>query len=105
MDMITQGFIAACTLIWLLSYLPVRRVFGYALLVDILCTGTLIMMFAGSYAGMMTGVIAGLMISMFLRVGRALFGAERLTVARRKNAIAPSIVWRDIPPVKWRNIS
>ena len=93
MDMITQGAIAALTMMWLISYLPFRRVLGYAFIVDVLVTGTFIFMFAGSYAGMMTGVIAGLFVSMTLRVGKAVLGTERLTIARRKGRIVPSPVW------------
>lgn len=96
MDMIIQGLIAAATIIWLLSYFPMRRIFGYAVVVDIICTGLMITMFAGSYAGMMTGVIAGLFISMFIRVGTWVFGAERLTLRRRQHAVIPSPVWERV---------
>ena len=93
MDMITQGFIAALTMVWLLSYIGFRKVFAYAFLCDIIVTGLFIWMFAGSYAGMMTGVIAGLMVSIFLRVGGKIFGRERLRVARQKGDILPSTYW------------
>lgn len=94
MDMITQGFIAAITVLWLLHYVGLRRIFGYAAIVDIVVTAGFIWMFAGSYAGMMTGVIAGLMVSITLKVGRALFGYERAVLARRRNRVLPSFVWR-----------
>ena len=94
MDMIVQGFIAALTFVWLLSYLPIRRVFGYALFFDITITAILMFMFAGSYAGMMTAVIAGMMLSAFLRLGGWVFGVERLTLRRRKREVIPSFVWR-----------
>lgn len=94
MDMIAQGFIAALTVLWLLSYIGFRKVFGYAFAADVLITGGMIYMFAGSYAGMMTGVIAGLMISITLKVGARVFGKERLALARRKGRITPSLFWR-----------
>lgn len=93
MDMITQGFIAAVTVVYLMSYFPMRRIFGYAFMFDIVITSGFIYMFAGSYAGMMTGVIAGLFVSMVLRMGGWLFGVERLVIARRKNHILPEPVW------------
>lgn len=93
MDMITQGFIAAMTVLWILHYFGLRRVFGLAAVVDIIVTAGFIWMFAGSYAGMMTGVIAGLMVSITLKFGRALVGYERLRLMRRKGAILPSFVW------------
>lgn len=94
MDMITQGMIAAATVLWLLHYVGIRRVFGYNAIVDFVVTAGFIWMFAGSYAGMMTGVIAGLMVSITLKIGRAMFGYEKATFARRKGRIIPSFIWR-----------
>ena len=93
MDMITQGFIAAATVIWLLSYIGFRRVFAYAFLADLVITAGMVYMFAGSYAGMMTGVIAGITVSAFLRIGRSVAGVERIRVMRRYGHILPSVVW------------
>jgi hypothetical protein len=93
MDMISQGFIAALTVLWLLSYLKFRRVFAFAFVVDAVCTGLLIYMFSGSYAGMMTGVIGGAMISLFLRAGRSVAGTEKLMFVRKRGHLLPSPVW------------
>ena len=93
MDMIVQGGIAAATALWLLSYLGFRRVFGFALVTDFVVTGTFILMFAGSYAGMMTGVIAGLLVSMFIRAGRAVVGTSKPRFIRRAGYILPSLIW------------
>ncbi len=94
MDMIVQGIIAAATVLYLVSYIGFRRVFAYAFVVDCIVTGGFICMFAGSYAGMMTGVIAGLLFSFTMRTGRHLFGVEKPTLARAQNRIIPSIVWK-----------
>ena len=72
MDMITQGIIAAVTIMWLFSF---------------------IYMFAGSYAGTMTGVIAGLIVSITLRLGRSAFGCVKPRFIRRSGDIFPSMVW------------
>lgn len=93
MDMLTQGLIAAITIVWLLSYVKLRRVFAFAPVVDAACTGLLIFMFSGSYAGMMTGVIGGMLISVFLRAGRSVAGTERPMWVRRRGAILPSLIW------------
>lgn len=93
MDMLSQGLIAAATVLYLMSYFPMRRIFGYAFVFDIVITSGLIYMFAGSYAGMMTGVIAGLMISMVLRIGGWLFGREVLAMRRRKGNLIPEPIW------------
>jgi hypothetical protein len=96
MSMIVQGIIAAVTFLWLLSYFPFRRVFGYAFLTDVICTSVMLIMFAGSFGGMMTGVIAGLTLSMFLRFGGAVFGRERLAIARAKGRILPTARWERV---------
>ena len=93
MDMIIQGLIAAATVLYLLTYVGIRRVFAHAFVVDILCTGGFVYMFAGSYAGMMTGLIAGLTLSIFLRIGRHLLGTERIAIRRRYGHILPSVFW------------
>ena len=93
MDMILQGIIAACTVLYLCSYIGFRRIFAYAFIIDLLVTAGFIMMFAGSYAGMMTGVIAGLTFSAFMRIGRRLFGVERLRLVRGYGRILPTIIW------------
>lgn len=93
MDMLLQGMIAAVTILWLLSYFNFRRVFTFAPVVDGLATGLLIFMFAGSYAGMMTGVIGGMMISLFLRAGRSVAGTEKPKFIRKRGHILPSLIW------------
>ena len=94
MDMIIQGIIAAATVLYLVSYIGFRRVFAYAFVTDIFVTGGFIYMFAGSYAGMMTGVIAGLLFSITIRTGRHLFGIEKPRLARAQNRIIPTLIWK-----------
>ena len=93
MDMIIQGLIAAATVLYLFSYTDVRKVFNYAFIIDIIVTGGFIYMFAGSYAGMMTGVIAGLIVSGCLRIGRATMGVSKPRWIRRSGALFPSLIW------------
>ena len=93
MDMIIQGAIAAATVLYLCSYVGFRRIFAYAFILDIIVTGGLVLMFAGSYAGMMTGVIAGLIFSMTMRIGRRLVGCERPRFIRGYGRIFPTLCW------------
>ena len=93
MDMIYQGLIAAATVLYLCSYIGFRRIFAFAFILDIIVTGGFIWMFQGSYAGMMTGVIAGLTFSAFMRIGRWFAGTERLLFIRAQGHILPSTVW------------
>ena len=93
MDIITQGFIAAATVLYLFSYIGFRRVFAFAFLLDVVVTCGFVYMFAGSYAGMMTGVMAGLIVSATSRVGRRIVGVEKLRLIRGHGRILPSAVW------------
>ena len=91
--MLFQGFVAAVTILWLMSYFNFRRIFGYAAVVDIAITGMFMWMFAGSFGGMMTGLIAGLIVSITLKFGGRIFGKERAMIARKKGHLLPSIIW------------
>ena len=93
MDMLVQGLFAAIMVIWLLSYFGMRRIFGYALFFDVVITLGLMYAFKGSYAGLMTGVFAGIIVSATLRLGGNLFGRERARFIRRSGDILPSLVW------------
>ena len=93
MDMILQGLIAAATVLYLCSYIGFRRIFAYAFLIDLAVTIGFIVMFAGSYAGMMTGVIAGLTFSAFMRIGRRVAGIEKLKFVRGYGRILPTPIW------------
>ena len=93
MDMLLQGMIAAATVLYLCSYIGFRRIFAYAFFLDLAVTGGFVYMFAGSYAGMMTGVIAGLMFSAVMRIGRWFVGVERLRFIRCQGHILPTTIW------------
>ena len=93
MDMITQGIFTAAMILWLLSYFGWRRVFAFAGVFDITITLTMMYMFKGSYAGMMTGVFAGVIVSMVLKFGGRVFGTERPRVIRKSGALLPSLIW------------
>lgn len=93
MDMLTQGIFTAAMILWLLSYFGWRRVFAFAGVLDIAITLTMMYMFSGSYAGMMTGVFAGVIVSMVLKFGGRVFGTERPRVIRKAGALTPSIIW------------
>ena len=93
MDMITQGIFTAAMILWLLSYFGWRRVFAFAGVLDIVITLTMMWMFRGSYAGMMTGVFAGVIVSATLKFGGQIFGTERPRIIRKSGALLPSLVW------------
>ena len=69
-----------------------RRIAGYATVFDVVITATLMWMFTGTYAGMMTGIIAGGIISIFLNVTRRTLGVERVKLVEGRPR------WVYIPP-------
>lgn len=93
MDMLVQGIFAALTILWLLSYFGMRRVFAFAGVFDITLTLGLMYAFKGSYAGLMTGVFAGIILSLTMKFGGRIVGTERPKFVRRSGNILPTVVW------------
>lgn len=91
--MIEAGLISALGFIIVLARFNLRRVAGYATLFDIVITTTLVFMFLGTYAGMMTGLFAGVIVSMFLSGVQKTIGYERAKLIRRSGDLFPSVVW------------
>ncbi len=79
MELVYIGVIAALAILFLLLKLNVRRVCGYAFEIDLLATIALVVMFAGTFSGMVAAVVGGSIISIALYTMKHLYGAERLT--------------------------
>lgn len=92
--MLEAGFISAVGVIWILSRLNLRRVAGYAFFVDVTVTGLLTFLFIGTYAGMMTGMFAGVLVSAFLTLVRRTAGAERLAIV--KEGKRHKVRWKEV---------
>ena len=95
--MIEAGLISAIGLFFVLCRFNLKRICGYATVIDVLATGGFCWIFVGTYAGMMTGIFAGVLVSLTLNVIRTLFGYERASLRRRKGSILPSLVWSFTP--------
>ena len=94
--MLEAGILTAMGVIWILSRMNLKRVAGYALAWDVGLTALLTWMFIGTYAGMVTGMLAALIISIFLTAVRKTVGAERLRLHRAKDQALPRVRWREI---------
>jgi hypothetical protein len=94
--MLEAGFITAIGVIWLLSWMNLKRVAGYGFAWDIIITFVLTWLFVGTYAGMVTGMFAAAIVSVFLRVIRKVAGAERLHLQRKDDDILPRAEWRKV---------
>jgi hypothetical protein len=83
----------ALSVIFLFLWIGVRRVVRFGMLVDLVCFVSLTWMFHGTYAGMMTGVLAALCVSCYLRLMRKfVYGKEQLVVLRGEGL--PKFEWR-----------
>lgn len=94
--MLEAGVITAIGVIWILSRMNLRRVAGYALIVDVGVTTLLTFLFIGTYAGMMTGMLAGVIVSAFLSLVKRTAGAERLKLIRTEGEMTPKLRWKEV---------
>ncbi len=88
----------AVAFIFLFSYFGFKRVAGYAAIVDIAIFALCIYLFKGTYAGMMTGIFAGIIISVFLKLVRNTIGYEKVKMVRYEGKLVPEFAWKDIRP-------
>lgn len=87
---------AAVSIIALLCYFDLRRVAGLAVPIEIGVTLLLFVLFEGTYSGSMTGLLAGLIITCFLRGYRYLIGYERPRFTTK------GLVWELVPAGRYR---
>ena len=88
----------AICFIFFFLYLDVKKVAGYAMFVDIGIFVLMLIMFSGTHTGMMTGVLASVMISGFLYMVRRTIGCTKLKVTRKQGQMCPMPRWTDVPP-------
>lgn len=91
--MFEAAFGTAFSFILFFAYFGVRRIAGYAWIVDIGVFVLMLWMFQGTYAGMMTGVIASALITIYLKIVRNTIGYEILRLRRRRGALLPHLQW------------
>lgn len=94
--MMEAAFGTAIAFIFLFSYFGFKRVAGYAVVVDIAVFALCIYLFRGTYAGMMTGIFAGIMISVFLKSIRRTVGYQKVAMVRYEGKLVPQFAWKDI---------
>lgn len=88
--------------------LGVRRLAGYDIYVDVSLSFGLVLMFHGTFSGMMIASIGGLIISGMLRLIRWTVGYQKLgwykvpykLVPFFKPVTLPRLVWFDYPPLR-----
>ena len=86
------GVISAIAILFLLAKLNIRRVLAFDIAVDIVASLTLMLLFAGTFAGMMVAIVAGALISIVLFFLKKIGGYER---PKRKGYW---FEWEYVPP-------
>jgi membrane protein CcdC involved in cytochrome C biogenesis len=96
--MLIAGTLSAAGILFLVFKFGVRRVIAFDIPIDIVSTGFLMFMFAGTFSGMLTAMIAGLIISITLFVMKQTMTREVLSVVKTKKFPYRRFMWVDINP-------
>lgn len=79
----------------MMQRLNLRRFLGYPNLVDLSFTILMLVLFAGTFSGMVAAGFASLFMSVLLGVLRSIIGAERLSI-QRVGLVRFRIYWKRI---------
>lgn len=80
--LILSGLIVTLTTLALLARTNLRRWLGYSSFVDVAFTVILVVLFAGTYSGVVAAAFSGLWMSALLLILRRYLGCEKLAVRR-----------------------
>ncbi len=94
--MFEAAILTGIGVIWILSRMNLKRVAGYSLFWDVTTMAILTWMFIGTYAGMVTGMMAGVIVSAFLTIVKKKNGAERLGLHRSSDEVYPRVRWKEV---------
>lgn len=89
---IFAGICSACGILFLLAKLNIKRVLAFDVLVDIGASVMLMVMFFGTFAGMMAAIVGGSIISIVLFTMKKIFGYQKPIFKKYK------VQWVDVPP-------
>lgn len=83
-ELMIAGVVTAATFWLLLLKIGLRKAHGYDVILDIIATAVMMLMFAGTYSGMLAAVFAGALFSVVLYIGKLLIGYERLETKKQE---------------------
>ncbi len=86
----------AITFILLFTYFGIKKIAGYAWLIDVALFALFLYLFKGTYAGMMTGILAGLIVTIFLKAVRRTVGSQQIRLVRYQGKLVPEFKWEEI---------
>ena len=91
--LVATFYVTACRVV------PLRRLLGYGMALDLAFTAAALAMFHGSLTGMTYATLSGLIMAGTITAGRALVGYDR-AAGIYWHGIRPHIIWTATPP-KW----
>lgn len=81
--LIMSGLVMTCAILVTLGrVVAFRLILGYATIIDISFTMLLLSLYAGTYTGMFSATVAGLMLACLLSIGRFCIGYDKLIIRR-----------------------
>lgn len=100
--LVLVAFMAVLGILIMMGRLNLRRFLGYPNVVDIACSILFLVLFAGTFSGMVVAGFASLFMSLMLWVLRSILGAERLAVRYEQRKRGPFSV--NVPVWYWQTI-
>lgn len=104
--MLTTAILIALGALFILWKLPKRKIFGMNLWFDLAIVGFFTLMLHGTFMGMAAGLVAGMIISCYLLVGRWFVSYDKPTFTRH------GLKWEPVtPPIPrytsriWRTVT
>lgn len=104
MSPIILAVVTAFAVLVLMAKLGIRRFLRYDAVIDVLVSGFLVVVFAGTITGTAAAVVAGAIFSIVLWILKLTMGTERLTRSGWKRS-KPKLHWPQMnhPAPPWAN--
>lgn len=117
--MLVGGILTGFSVLFMTMKLGIRKIIGYDAILDIILAVILMIFFHGTAAGMLVALMAGLVISLMMRLVRWFYGYERLEMRMvavthqympfkfaKVTMNVPKLIWVYYPPkFKWFNVT
>lgn len=82
----------------------IRKLLGFDIYLDIGVTFLLMVIFAGTFTGMMAAIVGGLTFSIILLIMKWTMGYKKLKVVKDSSFIIPGLKWEYHEP-SWRKLT
>jgi len=96
--MIFAGLLSALGLLVLIFKFGIRRIIAYDIPIDIVSTGLLMYLFAGTYSGMIAAMVGGLIISITLFTVKKSIYREELKLVKVSVFPYRKLRWIEVAP-------